>query len=247
MGWYEQRFEPKTGRIECHCQLCERQYWLPPSEAGKRTTCGADCRAALRARAKKAREVECLHCGRSFVPRTTQLAEGQGKYCSVRCAAYGVGQLWTPAAREKASKAFLEAIEDGLYVPPKGEKHSQWTGGKKAATRRRILSGKSRDQLRAYRAKRPDVQREAARRRSRAKVDRLPRGTVQKVGALQRWTCIVCRCDLRKSGYHMDHNMPLAKGGAHSPHNIQLLCPTCNVRKSAKHPVDFMQERGYLL
>lgn len=41
--------------------------------------------------------------------------------------------------------------------------------------------------------------------------------------------------------------MPLAKGGEHTPFNIQLLCPRCNVRKSAKHPVDFMQENGYLL
>ena len=29
--------------------------------------------------------------------------------------------------------------------------------------------------------------------------------------------------------------------------NLQLLCPTCNTKKSAKHPIDFMQSRGLLL
>lgn len=247
MGWYEQRFEQRPGRIECRCLHCSRQYWLPPSQASKRTTCGDDCRSKLNEAAVRARQRDCAHCGHTFSPRLAQIAGGGGQYCSVRCAAYGNRQLWTPQAREKAGVSLQAAIANGAYLPPKGEKHHQWAGGTKASTQRRIVSGKSREQLRAYRARRPDIQREAAHRRSKAKVSRLPRGTVQRIGGLQRWKCAACRCDLRKSGYHMDHNMPLAKGGAHAPHNIQLLCPPCNVRKSAKHPIDFMQERGWLL
>jgi 5-methylcytosine-specific restriction endonuclease McrA len=45
----------------------------------------------------------------------------------------------------------------------------------------------------------------------------------------------------------MDHIMPLARGGKHSPANIQLLCPPCNLRKSAKHPIDYMRQLGWLL
>lgn len=45
----------------------------------------------------------------------------------------------------------------------------------------------------------------------------------------------------------MDHIMPLALGGTNTDDNIQLLCPTCNRSKHAKHPVDFMQQRGFLL
>ena len=47
--------------------------------------------------------------------------------------------------------------------------------------------------------------------------------------------------------HHVDHIVPLAKGGQHVASNIQILCPTCNVRKSAKDPIDFMQSRGFLL
>jgi len=41
--------------------------------------------------------------------------------------------------------------------------------------------------------------------------------------------------------------MPLALGGANADDNIQLLRSTCNQQKHAKHPVDFMQQKGFLL
>ena len=62
----------------------------------------------------------------------------------------------------------------------------------------------------------------------------------------QRGKCLVCRKDIR-IGYHLDHVIPLAKGGPSTLSNLQLLCPHCNVTKHAKDPVDFMQERGFLL
>ncbi len=59
---------------------------------------------------------------------------------------------------------------------------------------------------------------------------------------LQDAQCIYCLADLRVVGIHMDHIMPLALGGAHEDSNIQLLCPTCNCRKNAKHPDTFRKE-----
>lgn len=62
---------------------------------------------------------------------------------------------------------------------------------------------------------------------------------------LQRGKCACCKSPLKK--YHVDHVVALARGGSNDKINIQLLCPRCNVRKSAKDPVEFMQENGYLL
>lgn len=70
---------------------------------------------------------------------------------------------------------------------------------------------------------------------------------VDRLMRLQRGKCVACRCDLRASGHHIDHIIPLARGGEHCDRNVQLLCPTCNLAKHAKHPVAFMQEKGFLL
>lgn len=59
---------------------------------------------------------------------------------------------------------------------------------------------------------------------------------VRRIYADQDGLCAACKCDLSKSGYHVDHIMPIALGGTNWPHNIQILCPPCNLSKSAKHP-----------
>lgn len=62
----------------------------------------------------------------------------------------------------------------------------------------------------------------------------------------QRGKCACCRASIKR-GYHVDHIHPLARGGSNDKANLQLLCPTCNTKKSAKHPIEFMQSRGLLL
>ena len=86
-----------------------------------------------------------------------------------------------------------------------------------------------------------------ARRKAAGKGGRLSTGLVEKLLRLQRGRCAACRGDLKSSGHHLDHVMPLALGGEHADTNIQLLCPPCNMRKQARHPVEFMQSRGFLL
>jgi 5-methylcytosine-specific restriction endonuclease McrA len=71
--------------------------------------------------------------------------------------------------------------------------------------------------------------------------------SIKRLLVLQKGKCVVCLTDLKKTKHHLDHIMPLSKGGEHSMRNVQLLCPRCNLTKSAKHPVDFMQEKGFLL
>lgn len=72
-------------------------------------------------------------------------------------------------------------------------------------------------------------------------------GLSERLYELQRGKC-ACGCKQPLGdNYHLDHRMPLALGGANEDSNIQLLRATCNLQKNAKHPVDFMQQRGFLL
>lgn len=67
-----------------------------------------------------------------------------------------------------------------------------------------------------------------------------------KLEILQKGKCACCKKKLG-GDFHMDHIYPLSKGGSHSDNNIQLLCAVCNLQKHAKDPIEFMQEKGYLL
>lgn len=77
-------------------------------------------------------------------------------------------------------------------------------------------------------------------------IGRLSKGLAAKLFKLQRGKCACCARPLG-SKYHLDHVMPLALGGSNTDRNIQLLRPRCNQQKNAKHPVDFMQQRGFLI
>ena len=74
----------------------------------------------------------------------------------------------------------------------------------------------------------------------------LSSGLKSRLFTLQRGKCACCGLPLG-SNYHMDHIMPLALGGPNTDDNIQLLRQRCNNQKHSKHPVDFMQSRGFLL
>jgi 5-methylcytosine-specific restriction endonuclease McrA len=63
---------------------------------------------------------------------------------------------------------------------------------------------------------------------------------------LQKSKCAICKISVKKK-YHVDHIIPVAAGGPNTSNNIQILCPTCNMSKGAKDPIDFMQSRGMLL
>jgi 5-methylcytosine-specific restriction endonuclease McrA len=74
----------------------------------------------------------------------------------------------------------------------------------------------------------------------------LSKGLSAKLFKLQQGKCPCCNQPLGDD-YHMDHIMPLKRGGANEDWNIQLLRQQCNNQKSAKDPIEFMQSRGKLL
>ena len=69
---------------------------------------------------------------------------------------------------------------------------------------------------------------------------------VQHLLNLQRGKCASCHASVKR-GYHVDHVVPLFLNGSNGKENLQILCPTCNVRKNKKDPIEWAQQNGRLL
>lgn len=62
----------------------------------------------------------------------------------------------------------------------------------------------------------------------------------------QKGKCVNCVKSI-SGKYHIDHIVPISKGGTNWISNLQLLCPFCNISKGAKDPIKWAQENGRLL
>lgn len=105
------------------------------------------------------------------------------------------------------------------------------------------------DRMKEWRAANPEkVRAISANRRARIRNagGKLSPDIALRLFKLQRGKCACCHVSI-ENGNHLDHVISLAAGGQNEDLNMQLLCGPCNMSKGAKHPIDFMQSRGFLL
>jgi hypothetical protein len=63
----------------------------------------------------------------------------------------------------------------------------------------------------------------------------------------QRGCCVFCLAPLPRKGFHVDHHIPLKRGGSNDRGNLRLLHKKCNLEKSSRDPIEHAKERGMLL
>lgn len=89
------------------------------------------------------------------------------------------------------------------------------------------------------------VERLARKAREKGNGGRPSRNIKERLFLAQKGRCVYCRELMTEQ--HIDHILPLALGGSSDDSNLQLLCPDCNNRKGAYHPVEFANKLGMLL
>ena len=85
-------------------------------------------------------------------------------------------------------------------------------------------------------------------RRARIKANggELSKDIAEKLMVSQKGKCRICKKKLVGAKFHLDHIMPISKGGMNIDSNIQLLCAKCNMSKGAKLPHIYAQHLGML-
>lgn len=72
---------------------------------------------------------------------------------------------------------------------------------------------------------------------------------IEAILKAQKGRCAYCRRPVPKEGNerHVDHIVPLIKGGTNDRRNLQILCQPCNLEKGRRDPLDHARTLGLLL
>lgn len=126
-------------------------------------------------------------------------------------------------------------------------RHSRWSKhnpGVMAEKSRKFRDdhpGKDAESARKYVAAHPEARRLTSNRRRALVVSAQGNHTANDIRLqykAQRGKCYYCNCKLDKK-YHVDHIIPLARGGSNGPENIACACPRCNLSKGNKLPTEW--------
>ncbi len=107
---------------------------------------------------------------------------------------------------------------------------------------------KNKEMSRAYFKKHPEIRRatEAKRRYALRSLseDNYTVSQVRNLMVAQSYRCanVFCGINIRDS-YHVDHILAVSLGGSNGIDNIQLLCPTCNMKKHIKYPHEWRRSQ----
>ena len=183
------------------------------------------------------------HCNRCGT-ETERNTRGDCKPCARAYYAANKEQFSAKAAAYRAANLEKVRAREAIYRAKNPEKILAAQAAFGAANPEKVRAWKA-----AYQKANPEKYRVYTRNRRARKLasgGQLSPNIEAKLLKLQKGKCACCRQKLGDD-YHLDHIMPLALGGTNSDDNVQLLRARCNMQKQAKHPVEFMQQRGFLL
>lgn len=133
--------------------------------------------------------------------------------------------------RPACNRCTVRAIDKSLREQPKRRVRAVRTPGLTAAEYQRVWRKKNqqrvRDRQRGYGARRRAMLRAGA-------TGAETRAWLAEQERICRWCKALCA-----EGFHIDHIMPLSRGGLHELGNLCISCVSCNLRKHARHPEEF--------
>lgn len=201
------------------------------------------------------RNAQCVECARAHVKKC---ADGRkhlkAEYDKARSETYKARKTELSKKRYAEKKDEYAKHWANYYAENKeslNKKNKVW----REANRERLEQYRieNSDRIYQYRARhyKENYDYYLIRNRARRAAERSAEGThskkdIELLERKQKGRCAFCVKPI-SSGYHVDHIVPLALGGGNGPENLQLLCPTCNLKKGAKDPIEWRRQNGMLL
>ena len=70
----------------------------------------------------------------------------------------------------------------------------------------------------------------------------LPKEKIEKLLNDSDYKCHYCGCNVEQGiNLHIDHKVPLSRGGPHIIANLAVSCAKCNLRKNARTDTEFLE------
>lgn len=204
----------------------------------------------------------CYFCGSAVArPKASHLSNGEGKYCSRTCAAKHKSKIrrdarMTSACRQcnapmRTPKPSAIAAGEGKYCSNKCRvEHLKVSGVFAGQNNPRYIDGKGKERgCKKWRENNKDAV-AAHNRNTKTRRESVAgshsKSDIDALFARQNGQCAVCKACLVNNGCHVDHIIPIARGGSNYVGNIQLLCSPCNLHKHVAIPIEFRRKHGLL-
>jgi 5-methylcytosine-specific restriction endonuclease McrA len=194
----------------------------------------------------------CTECG---IERPLEEFPRKGKYRRSKCKACTreINKAYSRVYRDRYPERvraswhkWAEGVDRSDYHKAYFQAHREF---RKAYSRRRYQE--RRDEIlarnKAWRLANPDKVRARAARNGhirRARLQGVPYELIDRVQVFESsgGVCYLCGEVLTFEAFHIDHVIPIARGGSHTFDNLKAAHPSCNVRKGARLPTDLSIE-----
>jgi len=129
------------------------------------------------------------------------------------------------------------------------KKHYQANRSRLVVKQRKYRAGNSAAVMaasKAWQARNPELTKQYKRKNKhmrRAAIGVFEQPDIDGLLRIQRSQCVGCDASLADE-FHVDHIIPLAKGGSNWCGNLQLLCAGCNRKKSSLLPIEWRRRHA---
>lgn len=190
-------------------------------------------------RDKHGHRTKCRTCWAAYVKSRVAAVPGRDQAVRERSARWYAENSGKAKARDKAKR------DADLDDARRREAVIRETNRDKLRSQARARYAADPDRHQAHNKKWAQANPDKVRTRGRAVVSRrrarlagatCEPATTTEIRALLERDCMACGAP----GQHVDHVLPIARGGCGSLRNLQTLCATCNHRKNAKTMIEWL-------